>query len=349
MSAHRMKRARIAGIVVALIVGLALLVLATGAAYNALAQRKRIAEAHLPGQIYQVNGHGMHMVCMGNGSPAIVLDTGLGDDFTTWLKVQPALSKVTRVCSFDRSGFGASEMTPGPHDAATLSAQLHELLRQTGIEKPFVLMGHSISGLYLRSYATRYTGDLAALVFVDGATPLQDDRVPRSLVAIQDQQRSEMPWQKLLMTIGWYRLHGDCDSVTPGFEAYGAIIRANNCAPTQFDALEAELDAERNSGEETLHAGPFPHLPVLILSRDPASLPSTWPVEVAKANAVVWNQMQEESKRLSPVSRRVIARGSDHYIHVDRPDLVIREVTQLVEGIRRSEVRYSQQDKTVTE
>ncbi len=72
----------------------------------------------------------------------------------------------------------------------------------------FVLVGHSISGLYLRSYAAHYPGDLAGLVFVDGATPLQDDRIPKELVKIQEDQRRQMPWQKLLMMLGWYRLRG---------------------------------------------------------------------------------------------------------------------------------------------
>jgi pimeloyl-ACP methyl ester carboxylesterase len=341
--------ARILIRLVGTVVVLALLALAAGATYNAVSVRKLKADAHTPGELVNVNGHAMHLYCEGTGSPAIVLDTGLGDDFTTWLKVQPALAKVTRVCSYDRSGFGSSAMTPGAHDADTLSAQLHELVGVAGIEKPFILMGHSIAGLYLRSYANHYQGDLSALVFVDGATPLQDDRVPKSLVAIQDQQRREMPWQKFLMTVGWYRLHGDCDSVAPGFEAYAAIIRANNCAPSQFDALEAELDAERQSGEETVHVGPFPRLPILIFSRDPASMPSNWPPAVAKANSVVWNEMQEESKRLSPLSRRVIAKGSDHYVHVDRPDLVISEVTALIESVRRGEVSYRQDQPTVTE
>ena len=136
---------------------------------------------------------------------------------------------------------------------------------------------------------------------------------------------------------------------TAGFEAYAAVIQADNCDPTQFDALEAELDAVRQSGDETRRVGPFPDLPVLILSRDPASMPPNWPPEVAKANSVVWNQMQEESKALSPISRRVIARGSDHYIHVDRPELVIREVTALVESLRQGKVAYSQAEPTVVE
>lgn len=340
------KPLRILAVATVTLACLAVLALVAGTVYNQLALRKLRAEAHAPGTIYQVDGYDVHMFCSGAGTPTLVLDTGLGDDFTTWLKIQPELSKITRVCSFDRSGFGSSDMTPRPHDADTLAAQLHDLVSVAGIDKPFVLVGHSISGLYLRAYANHYRSDLAALVFIDGATPLQDDRVPKSLVAIQDTQRAGMPWQKLLMTIGWYRLQGICSSVPNGFEAYRAVIQANNCDPTQFDALEAELDAERQSGEETQKVGPFPGLPVLILSRDPASMPSNWTPEVAKANSLVWNQMQEESKALSPMSRRVIAKGSDHYIHVDRPELVVREVSSLVESLRRGDVSYSQSAPT---
>ena len=143
-----------------------------------------------------------------------------------------------------------------------------------------------------------------------------------------------MPWQKLLMTLGWYRLQGDCTSVPVGFEAYGAWIKADSCIPSQMDAIESELDAERASGEETVHAGPFGNLPVLILSRDPNVLPPNWPAPVAKANSLVWNEMQEEEKNLSTQNKRIIAKGSDHYLQNDRPDLVNREIVSLVDLIR---------------
>jgi len=276
----------------------------------------------------------MHLYCTGEGSPTIVLSSGLGDDFTGWAKVQPALSRQTRVCSYDRAGFGWSESRPGVQDASAISSQLHQLIAAAAVQRPIVLVGHSISGVYLRSYAAQYPDDLAGLVFVDGATPLQDDRIPKELVKIQQDQRRQMPWQKLLMTLGWYRLQGVCTSIPPGSEAYSAWIKADACIPSQIDAMENELDAERASGEETIHAGPFGSLPVLILSRDPGVLPANWPVSVARANSVIWNQMQEEAKGLSSQSIRVIARGSDHYIQNDRPDLVNREIASLLAMIR---------------
>ena len=199
-------------------------------------------------------------------------------------------------------------------------------------------MGHSISGIYLRAYATRYLTELAGLVFVDGATPLQDDRIPKALVAIQDEQRQAMPRIRLRTALGWYRIKGECTQIMPGFELYAAWIKADTCVPSQISAIEGELDAERLSGEETVHAGPFDALPVLIVSRDPAVLPSNWPPDVARENAIVWNAMQVEAKSLSSHSRRIVARRSDHPVHLDRPDLLNEAVTGFLTDIRNHDL-----------
>ncbi|WP_049789243.1 alpha/beta fold hydrolase [Granulicella tundricola] len=205
-----------------------------GATFNALAIRHYRKIAGLPGKVCDVNGHSLHLYCTGEGSPTILLSSGLGDDFLGWVKVQPVLSKQTRVCSYDRAGFGWSDSGAGVQDANAISLQLHQLLEAAAIQRPFVLVGHSISGIYLRSYATHYPADLAGLVFVDGATPLQDDRIPKQLVKIQEQQRRQMPWQKLLMSVGWYRLRGICTSIPSGAEAYTAWIKADSCIPSRW-------------------------------------------------------------------------------------------------------------------
>jgi pimeloyl-ACP methyl ester carboxylesterase len=326
------------------------LVIATaGATYNALSLRHYRKLSGVPGKLYNVNGYAMQMYCTGQGSPTILLDSGLGDDFTIWAKVQPELSSVTRVCSYDRAGFGWSQARSGVQDANAIAAELHQLVSVSGVQRPFLLMGHSIAGLYLRSYAAHYPNDLAGLVFVDGATPLQDDRVPRELVKIQEQQRNEMPWQKLLMTLGWYRAKGICTTVPAGFESDSLWIKADSCVPSQMSAIEKELDAERASGEETVHAGPFGSLPILIFSRDPKVLPPNWPAEVAKNNAVVWNQMQEEEKGLSGHSRRIIAKGSDHYVQIDRDDLVTKEVSAFVLQLREHQFPSESDHTTIEE
>jgi pimeloyl-ACP methyl ester carboxylesterase len=309
-----------------------------GAAYNTLSLRHYRSLAGVPGKLFTVDGYDMHLFCTGQGAPAIILDAGLGDDSLIWAKVQPELSKHTTVCAYDRAGFGWSQLRSDRRDANSIAERLHRLLQVAQVPPPYILMGHSIAGLYVRAYANRYSAELAGLVLVDGATPLQDDRVPKALVAMQDEQRRTMPWRQFLMSIGWNRIKGECTQIMPGFDRYAAWIKADTCVPSQISAIEGELDSERLSGEETVHAGPFASLPILILSRDPAVLPSNWPTDVAKANATVWNEMQEEAKSLSPHSRRLIARNSDHYIHVDRPDLLNKAVTEFVTDIRNHDL-----------
>ena len=291
-----------------------------------------------PGRMVDVGGRRLHMSVAGQGGPVVVLEAGIAASSLSWALVSKQVAEFTTVVTYDRAGFGWSDPRPGQQDADVIASQLHDLLATAGISRPFILMGHSISGLYLRAYAARYPSDLAGLVFVDGATPLQDTRVPLALVQIQDEQRRGMPWSKMRMTLGWNRLTGHCTSVKPGFERYSAWIKADSCIPSQIDAIENELDAERVSGEQTLHAHPPHDLPVLILSRDPKVLPSNWPAAIAKANSLVWNTMQEEAKGLSGYSRRIIAKGSDHYLQIDRPDLVNREVASFIDQVRRRDV-----------
>lgn len=121
-------------------------------------------------------------------------------------------------------------------------------------------------------------------------------------------------------------------------ESYGAWIKADACVASQLGAMAGELDAVRASGNQTLRAGPFGALPLLILSRDPAVMPGNWPADVALANALVWTQMQEEARSLSTDSRQVIAARSDRYVHIDRPDVVINEVSVFVRKLRAAAV-----------
>ena len=156
------------------LVALVAVVLAASSGFNAIALHHFRSKP--PGQMYQVNGHQMRIACTGSGSPTIVLDAGLGNDGLIWGGVQPVLAKTTRVCSYDRAGFGWSDALPPPRDADHIADELHGLLAAAKIGGPIVLMGHSIAGMYIRDYATRYPAEVAGLIFVDGSTPLQEPK-----------------------------------------------------------------------------------------------------------------------------------------------------------------------------
>jgi len=314
----------------------ALLFVATciSTAWNARVRHHALTVAGTPGKLYMVNGRWMHLFCTGQGSPTIVLEAGLGDDSMIWGKVQPVLSRETRVCSYDRAGFGWSESRPGVRDSNAISSELHGLLKESGITDPIILMGHSIAGIHMREYVARYPEGVKGIVFLDGSTPLQDDRFPASFRDEEKKYYEKMPWYKLLTIIGVARLRGQCSQVDPGFEAYAAWIKADSCNPQQFTAIQAELAGVQPSGEETARLGPFGDLPILIFSQDPNTPMEQLPPALNQQVSTIWNEMQEDIKKLSTRSRRIIAKGSTHYIQVDRPELVNREVSNFLQVVR---------------
>src|ERR1700734_2736844 len=148
---------RLAGEIIALsIVVFLAAAIGGGAAFNAVAGQHFFSRRTAPGKLYKVSGYKMHLYCTGKGSPTVVLDAGLGNDSLIWANVQPELSKITQVCSYDRAGFGWSEARPEMRDARHLSDELHALLGAAGVNGPIILMGHSISCMYIRDCAARY-------------------------------------------------------------------------------------------------------------------------------------------------------------------------------------------------
>jgi pimeloyl-ACP methyl ester carboxylesterase len=324
--------------------GLAVLVLVLaigGAAWNWLANLYYRHHYPVPGKMYTVNGFPMHMYCTGSGSPTLVLESGLGDDWTVWAKVQPTLSKTTQVCSYDRAGMGWSDEQSKDHDANTLADQLHALLPVVGIHKPIILMGHSIAGIYLRAYVARYPGDVAGLIFVDASSPHQDQLFMPLMSA--DLPKPHDTLQRWETFFGVTRARGDCSEVVPGLEFERGWIYANNCKVSVVDATIAETNAFDRSSDETQHTGPFGDLPILVFSSDSSVVinethPGPFkPDAVNKVNAI-WEGMQEDLKHLSRNSRRIIAKGSGHYVEVDRADLINREVPVFIQQVRSGTV-----------
>ena len=157
----------------------------------------------------------MRIDCSGSGSPAIILDAGLGNDGLIWGGVQPALAKTTRVCSYDRAGFGWSDPLPPPRDADHIAAELHGLLAAAHITGPVVLMGHSIAGMYIRDYASRYPENVAGLIFVDASTPLQNRNAAFKAHPDPGPSRFGALLKKAAIAAGIPRLLGECSPHRP--------------------------------------------------------------------------------------------------------------------------------------
>uniref|UniRef100_Q020F5 Alpha/beta hydrolase fold n=1 Tax=Solibacter usitatus (strain Ellin6076) TaxID=234267 RepID=Q020F5_SOLUE len=308
------------------------IVLTCTTAYEWWAFRHYRASFPAPGRLYPVDGVNMHLYCTGTGAPTVVLESGLGDDARVWGKVQPELSKLTRVCSYDRAGLGWSDPRPGLRDSISVANQLHGLLSAAGISGPVVLMGHSIAGLHMRAYLSQYPGGVTGVVFVDAVTPDQIEQMPE-ITALQRRFIRQLVWIEPLVNLGLVRLAGRCGSTPPsGMEGYSEWYKADNyCNPGYAAVYRREFEGYEISGHEVIQTGPFGNLPTLIFSRDGAGpLPAAIRAKVASVNF----RLQESLKSLSSHSRRIIARGSTHYIQLDRADLLNREVSEFIHQLR---------------
>lgn len=148
--------------------GITLVVLVLlGVAYQTIATELDKRSYTPRGQFYTVNGHQMHMVCTGEGSPTVILQAGATAEALWWHRIQTELAQTTRVCAYDRLGLGWSDTTSDSRDALTLTSELHALLEQAGIEAPYLMAGHSFGAVLTRIYAAQYPEKVMGVVLVD--------------------------------------------------------------------------------------------------------------------------------------------------------------------------------------
>ena len=121
-----------------------------------------------PGTVVRVaDGARLNLYCIGSGSPTVVFDSGWEDWAPAWAVVQPKVAKFTRACSYDRAGAGFSDAGPMPRTSVRLADELHDALHKAGIAGPYVLVGNAFGGDPVRTFAQRYTAEIAGLVLVE--------------------------------------------------------------------------------------------------------------------------------------------------------------------------------------
>jgi pimeloyl-ACP methyl ester carboxylesterase len=129
-----------------------------------------------PGKLIDIGGRKLHLHCTGKGEPTVVLEAGASAFAIDWSLVQPEIARTNRVCSYDRAGSGWSD--PAGSADADVVADLNALLRAAGEKPPYVMVGASLGGIFVRLYEARYPGEVAGLVLVD---PAYEERLFTSL------------------------------------------------------------------------------------------------------------------------------------------------------------------------
>ncbi|MDP3517137.1 MAG: alpha/beta hydrolase [Pseudohongiella sp.] len=299
-------------------IGLAsvLSLLLVGYIYESVAARVDAKTYPPPGLMVDIGAYRLHLNCIGTGSPTVIIEAGLGDWSTSWTGVAQAVAQTTRVCSYDRAGMGWSEAGPLPHDAKQTVRELHFLLQTTGVHGPYVMVGHSLGGLFVRVFALEFAPEVAGVVLIESMNPgqlAQSQRPPSDALPFSYQAAlARFGVARLLVKLPWL-----APALPVGMEAYyPRYIR-----PQSFQATANEMQGMPAAAAQAASLSSFGDLPLTVLSAAENRLPG-------------WIEWQEELLQLSTQSEQVIAQSSGHNVQLDAPDIAAAVIMKMVERVR---------------
>ena len=140
-----------------------------GCIYEQYAVRRDAKRFPPPGEIVDVGGHRLHLVCIGSGSPVVVVEPSGFSNSMSFAAARTEVARRTRVCSYDRMGIGWSDPGPSAISAGMLADDLRRLTDAAHLRSPVILVSASIGGLTAELFARRYPDRVAGLVFLDAA------------------------------------------------------------------------------------------------------------------------------------------------------------------------------------
>ena len=274
-----------------------------------------------PGSLVSIGSHRLHIHCTGEGTPAVVFESGLGGTSLDWSKVQPAVSGFTRACSYDRAGYGWSEPGPLPRHAARIAAELDRLLVYASVPPPYVLVGHSFGGLAVRAFAARKEHRaVAGVVLVDAAHEDQFRRMAAAGLPVPAAPTGRTFVITNLRTVPT----GLPSSLKP-------LAQRLARAPKAVRTLYSELGRMRYSAFQIGSIRRPPEAPVVVLAR--ARRPHATRTRAARLDRVWLDLQRDLAKAMRNGSLQVVP-GSGHYIHLDRPERVVTAIRAVVDAFR---------------
>ena len=232
------------------------------------------------------------VVVAGHGGPTVVLEAGLGHGKRSWGSVFAMVSATARCVAYDRAGYGQSEPSGQSRDGLQIVHELRALLKAQRIAPPYLLVGHSLGGTYMKLFAKTYPEEVAGVVLVDA-------------------RHSE--FTQRCRQLGVPRLLYDPPEL---------VLRG--MAPT----ARAELKAAPLTLKQTRRAGPFPPVPLIVLTQRKSV--ARWPGGLGK----VWTASQRDLAKMSSLGRLKICDDASHNVHMDRPEVVAQAILKVVRAVR---------------
>jgi pimeloyl-ACP methyl ester carboxylesterase len=295
------------------------------------------------GELIDIGGRKLHVHCTGSGKPAVVVENGGAAFSFDWELVQREVEKFTRICTYDRAGYAWSD-AGSEFDTFEQAAQdLHLLLEKSGIPGPYVLVGHSLGGMLVRYYQSKYPADVAGMVLVDSSHEESLQHVGPRVVRIPELTAKQF---QLLIDEGKVdRPKNPEPDVVPSniFPPYDKL-------PAQFQdlhlwalrrvlpliknwGLNLHLDLSRLHQLRITRLHPVGNIPLAVLTAlqfDVVQAPGMT-VEQAREDHL---RLQNDLARLSTNSKQIMVSGSGHEIYLYKPNVVVSCIAAVVSSAK---------------
>ena len=257
-----------------------------------------------PGVLVNVYGYKMHIYCVGEGSPTIILDHVGGGSSQDWALIQPKLAERTRVCAYDRAGFGWSDYNPAPRTMWQQVHELHGLLEGANEKGPYIYVGHSYGARVARVFAEKYPQDVVALVLMDAGKLIDDPRYPAEEISNSKSENKMIHTARWLAPLGLVRLlQPQISNPTYDLPDEARMASASFSASSRYWlSLNNQIESLPQVYQEERQVKSLGGIPVLVLI-------STEPDD---ASHKVWSQMNIETADLSTRGSYRIVSGATH-------------------------------------
>jgi len=324
---------RIARTIMWILAGVVVLA-AVGAFYQALSTRSDLRNHPALGQLVDVGGYKLHIYCVGEnveGSPTVILEQGLGGTSVAWARVQLEIAQSTRTCAYDRGGMGWSDPGSEPRDGEQIATELHTLLHNANIPGPYVLVGWSFGGLYVRIYAGKYPTEVSGIVLLDSSHPDQwtSTAAGKSQFASNARIYKIAPW---LVRLGVMRVMGvfqpDPGLPTAQNEAYKVFFASTK----DWDAQSAEYLASPVTNHQARNLTSLGDMPLFVLTATEHGTPPE--------QETLWQGWQNELALLSTNSVHQIVPEANHvsfWLDPETAKISVEKILHVVEAAQTGE------------
>jgi pimeloyl-ACP methyl ester carboxylesterase len=251
--------------------------------------------------------------CAGRGTPTVLVEQGMAISVETifswkdpvgWAVIFPNISRVTRICVYDRAGLGRSSKLTRPATSLDAARDLHALLGHLRIPPPYVLAGQSLGGIDALMFANTYPNTVSGIILIDSAHP--------------DQQRRF------------------AEVLPPRSADESALLRGFRDGP-DAPVMGEWFDFPRNS-ELMRNLQGLGDKPLIVLTRDPKVIApgGLVPPQWEELTGPVWQQLQAQLATLSTNSKHIVVDHASHNIQLEQPQVVVNAILDVIQQVKAS-------------